>query len=230
MVINQIAIIRSAEPQKIIIGPNETQTIKGLTDKETGHPKTTALLHESLDSSLPNNIDITPEVINYEHGKNKVVNVTISNVTTNSVVISPKTILCELQPVKVEDIEDHVESVQDHEILKQIHIETNKKLDPYQLRNINNLLLKHTGIFSTGESDIGFCDKIKHRIDLTDETSFKQKTKRIPPAMVSEVRQHIEQLLSTGIIRKSESPWSSNMVLVRKRNGKLHICGLSDAK
>ena len=153
---NRIAIIRSAELQKIIIGPNETQTIKGLTDKEIGHPRTTALLHESLDSSLPDYIDITPEVINYEHGKNKVVNVTISNVTTNSVVISPKTILCELKPVKVEDIEDHIESVEDHEILKRIHRDTNKKLDPDQLRNINTLLLKHIDIFSTGESDIGF--------------------------------------------------------------------------
>ena len=220
----QIAIIRSAEPQKIILGPNETLTIEGITDKEVGHPKTTALIHESLDSSLPDYVDISPEVINYVHGKTKVVNVTISNVTSNSVVISPKAILCELQPVKVEDMEDHLGNVEENEILKQVHIDTNKKLGSDQLSNINSLLLKHIDIFSTGESDIGFCDKIKHRIDLTDDTPFKQKTRRIPPAMVSEVRQHIEQLLSTGIIQKSKSPWSSNVVLARKRNGKLRMC------
>ena len=32
------------------------------------------------------------------------------------------------------------------------------------------------------------------------------------------------KMLSTGIIRKSKSPWSSNVVLVRKKNGKLRIC------
>ena len=42
--------------------------------------------------------------------------------------------------------------------------------------------------------------------------------------MISEVREHLENLLSTGIIRKSKSPWSSNIVPVRKKNGKLRLC------
>ena len=124
----------------------------------------------------------------------------------------------------MEDREDHVENIEENETLKQVHIDTNKKLNTDQLHEINKLLKKHVDIFSTGESDIGFCDRIKHRIDLIDETPFKQKTRRIPPAMINEVRQHIEQLLSTGIIQKSKSPWSSNVVLVRKRNGKLRMC------
>ena len=39
-----------------------------------------------------------------------------------------------------------------------------------------------------------------------------------------EVRNHIDQLLSSGIIRKSKSPWASNVVLVRKKNGSLRMC------
>ena len=65
---------------------------------------------------------------------------------------------------------------------------------------------------------------IKHRIDLIDNTPFKQALRRIPPNMIDEVRQHLEQLLSSGVIRKSKSPWSSNVVLVRKKNGKLRMC------
>ena len=42
--------------------------------------------------------------------------------------------------------------------------------------------------------------------------------------MIEEVRQHIEQLLAGGIIRPSKSPWTSNVVLVRKKNGKLRLC------
>lgn len=42
--------------------------------------------------------------------------------------------------------------------------------------------------------------------------------------MIDEVRQHIEQLLSCGVIRKSKSPWASNVVLVHKKNGKLRLC------
>ena len=219
---NQIAIIRSAETSKIIVGPNETKTIKGRTDKELGYQTTSAMIHETSDSSLPDFIELSPEVINYTYGRTKEVNITVSNLTSNSVVIAPKAILCELQPVSTE--ESKLMCDIKHDILKQVNIDTNDQLNPEQLHQINELLANHADIFSTGEDDIGFCDKIKHRIDLIDETPFKQKTRRIPPAMISEVRQHIDQLLSTGIIRKSKSPWSSNVVLVRKRNGKLRMC------
>ena len=74
------------------------------------------------------------------------------------------------------------------------------------------------------DADIGDCDMIRHRIDLIDPTPFKQKHRRIPPAMIDEVRKHIEELLSSGVIRKSKSPWCSNVVLVRKKNGKLRLC------
>ena len=42
--------------------------------------------------------------------------------------------------------------------------------------------------------------------------------------MYNEVRNHLQQLLSSGMIRKSKSPWSSNVVLCRKKDGKLRMC------
>lgn len=65
---------------------------------------------------------------------------------------------------------------------------------------------------------------MKHRIDLLDETPFKQKHRRIPPARIDKVRAHLEQLLASRVIRKSKSPLCSNVVLVRKQNGKLRMC------
>ena len=42
--------------------------------------------------------------------------------------------------------------------------------------------------------------------------------------MIDEVRAHLEQLAASGIIRESHSPWASNVVLVRKRDGSLRMC------
>lgn len=42
--------------------------------------------------------------------------------------------------------------------------------------------------------------------------------------MIDEVRSHIEQLLSAGIIRKSKSPFASNVVLVKKKDVTIRIC------
>ena len=42
--------------------------------------------------------------------------------------------------------------------------------------------------------------------------------------MIDEVRNHIQQLLTSGVIRRSKSPWASNVVLVRKKDGQLRMC------
>ena len=41
-------------------------------------------------------------------------------------------------------------------------------------------------IFSTGDHDLGYTTSVKHRIDLTDNHPFKQRHRRIPPAMYAE--------------------------------------------
>ena len=42
--------------------------------------------------------------------------------------------------------------------------------------------------------------------------------------MYEEVRTHVHEMLELGTIRPSPSPWKTPVVLVRKRNGKLHFC------
>ena len=46
---------------------------------------------------------------------------------------------------------------------------------------------------------------IRYRMDLIDDAPFKQKHRRIPSAINDEVRKHIEELLSRGVIPKLES-------------------------
>ena len=117
---------------------------------------------------------------------------------------------------------ERTETETSKKIFQQIHIDS--RLTPGQNNKVESLLRKHLDVFSKHDGDIGDCDMIKHRIDLIDNTPFKQKHKIIPPAMIDEVRRHIEELLSSGVIRKSKSPWASNVVLVRKKNGKLRLC------
>ena len=89
-------------------------------------------------------------------------------------------------------------------------------------------MINHRDMFTVSDTDIGQCNSVKHRIDLLDDIPFKIRHRRIPPAMIEEVRQHLDQLRSCGIIRRSKSSWSSSVVLARKKNGKLRMCGITE--
>ena len=223
---NMLAIIRCAANRKIVINPNQSIDIAGYTDKEMNCPSTTAVIQETEDSHLPSSIDLTPAVVQYTYRKNTEIKVNLSNLTTNPIVIQPRTILCELQQVTVTDeVFDKIKDTDIHEeVLDNLNIDEAELLDADQREKLVNLLKKHKEIFSVSDTDIGICNKIKHRIDLLTDIPFKQRHRRIPPSMIEEVRQHIEQLLAAGVIRPSKSPYTSNVVLVRKKNGKLRLC------
>ena len=221
---NNIALVRCAESACITIPANSTVTVKGMTCRELDHRPTAAMLIQTEDSVVPCDFDITPSVVHYEYSKNGIIDVQISNVTTSTFTIAPKTVLCALQPVQVDmsySITDSSEKPQS--VLDKVSIET-LGLSEEEIHKVKSLLLEHEGIFSTGDTDIGHCSFVKHHINLTDDIPFKQRHRRIPPAMIDEIRSHLEQLAATGVIRPSHSPWASNVVLVRKHDGSLRMC------
>lgn len=224
----RIAVVRSDVSSRIIIKPNETVDIPAYTDRQVRCFTTAAMLQETEDASIPDYLDVTPGIVNYNCDRRNEFTVTLSNLTTNTAVIEPRAIICELQAVTIADevfekIEEKTVDEKRTEIVENLEFDDGN-LTPEQRKQLRSLLLKHKEIFSTGDTDIGNCTRVKHRIDLVDDIPFKIRHRRIPPNMIDEVRQHLEQLLSCGIIRPSKSPYASPVVLVRKKNGKLRMC------
>ncbi|KAK7912647.1 hypothetical protein WMY93_012858 [Mugilogobius chulae] len=79
-------------------------------------------------------------------------------------------------------------------------------------------------VFAKHELDFGCTDKVKHEIKLSDETAFKQRPRPIHPQDLDAVRKHIKELLESGVIRESSSPFASPIVVVRKKNGSVRLC------
>ena len=93
-----------------------------------------------------------------------------------------------------------------------------------ELSQYRELIDHNRDIFSTSDTDIGTTDKVRHHIELSIATFFKQKYRQIPPALIDEVCIHVKDYLAGGIIRPSHSPFSSNVVLVRRADGSLRLC------
>ncbi len=58
---------------------------------------------------------------------------------------------------------------------------------------------------------------VEHEIRLTDETPFRQPHRRVPQGQLEEFRMAVQDLLQSGFIRESNSPFASPVVLVRKK-------------
>jgi len=121
----------------------------------------------------------------------------LANVTAKTVVIPPKVILGEIQPVKIQDIPDlsHVDTLDDIDILDKVTIHSD--LEENLLQQRTKLLRSYSDIFSKGDLDLGHSTTVQHRIELHNTTPFKQRHRRVP--MIDEVRDHIRELLACGV-------------------------------
>jgi hypothetical protein len=166
-------------------------------------------------------LDIEPALITYTPGSRQQVEVTISNVSTQTMTVNPKAILCEVQPCTITSLDDVPTEIQD-DVMAQVDIDS-KHLSTDQLSIIKDLVGGWRHIFSLNDEDAGLYGSMKHHIDLYDTVPFKQRHRMISPSMLDEVRSHLQQLLAAGI-RRSHSPWSSNIVLARRKDGCLRLC------
>ncbi|KAM3873593.1 retrovirus-related Pol polyprotein from transposon 412 [Diretmus argenteus] len=89
---------------------------------------------------------------------------------------------------------------------------------------VHGLLQKYQSVFSTGDGDLGCTNLISHDVPLLDDIPVRQRYRRIPPSEYEEVKAHIDQLLKANVIRESNSPYASPIVLVRKKDGSLRMC------
>ena len=94
------------------------------------------------------------------------------------------------------------------------------------------LLIKYQDVFSSGEYDIGRTTLVKHSIDTGDARPIRQPLRRSGPVQRDETERQVKELLAKGMISPSDSPWSSPVVLVTKKDGTKRMCldyrGLND--
>ena len=86
------------------------------------------------------------------------------------------------------------------------------------------MIYDHTEVFSLFEGDLGFCDILKHSIPTTTDKPVYLPHRQIPVQLQSEVRKCLDNWLKQGIIRPSKSPYASQVVIVRKKTGEIHLC------
>ena len=219
--------VKSTNKYAIQIAPNETKVIRGIV--KNVHNLQQAVT-EQVNTTLSGGLVICPRVISLAKGKHTVtIPVRVCNLSASIVHVPPKSLLCAVHGVKVMNNWNTESSESDFckktkRPLQDLDIQISENLTTSQVRQVQEFLSNWTHLFSDGPTDIGKTDLLKHKIKLTDDTPFKEPYRRIPPGMYEEVRQHVKEMLDVGAIQPSHSPFSSNIVLVRKKDGTLRFC------
>lgn len=78
-------------------------------------------------------------------------------------------------------------------------------------------------VFATGPLPLP-TETTQHKIILTDNRPFRVPAYRYSPEKRREIYAQVEEMLSTGVIEQSISPYSSPIVMVNKKNGQRRFC------
>ena len=91
-------------------------------------------------------------------------------------------------------------------------------------RRASDLVRKYSSAFSRDEYDMGRTKVFQHTIDTGDNRPVREALRRHPQAHLEFIDSEVDRLLQLDIVEPSASPWASNVVLVRKKNGQLRMC------
>ena len=91
-------------------------------------------------------------------------------------------------------------------------------------QKVHDLVVEYQHLFALNDLELGNTAKVKHKIKLSNLVPFKDRYRCIPPHEFEEVRNHLQDMLKVGAIRKSVSLWASPVVLVWKKEGSLRSC------
>ena len=96
------------------------------------------------------------------------------------------------------------------------------ELTEEQKNQFEGLMERNMDIFENGS--LGRTVVTKHKIDSGTTKPIKQSAYRIGPKEKQIIKEEVEKMLKEGVIRKSKSPWTSPVVLVKKKDGSIRFC------
>ena len=131
-----------------------------------------------------------------------------------------------IEPLPAGSLDRNIEELRDPNWWKKVQV---GKLSEPQRQQMYELVQRHPEAFSKSPLELGSFKYFK--VDLRMKPGYKvvsQRYRQIHPKDEAVVQQSIDKLLLQGAIRPSQSNWSSNLVLVRRKlnNGqtKVRVC------
>ena len=175
--------------------------------------------------------------------KNCLVNVRVLNPTSATVYLKRKTKIGTIEPCQV-DFVNNVNTDIDNEstkhqgvgkvshtlsspedILSNLGIKVDREqLNEEDYQKMVIILAKNQDVFSKTPYDLPGTNVMQHRIETGDAAPVRARMYRTDAATRGRIEAEIQKLLKHDIIEESNSPWASNVVMVKKHDGTYRMC------
>ena len=99
-----------------------------------------------------------------------------------------------------------------------VHLSSNDQ------EKLQELLTKYQDVCARSNDDLSQTDRVQHRINTGTAKPIRQAPRRLPIDKREIEKAEIDKMLGRKVIEPSKSPWSSPVVLVKKKDGSTRFC------
>ena len=234
----KVGTVRLRSTKSVCVPPNQIIVVDGELSSSPSRHECTVLIETSSKQQLPRELVVESSVVTVSKGVGQRVPIALKNSASYPVYIPKKTILGDAYSCAVGgSLQANAQNTcrNSSENKRSDASATDSQLDfsdspasSEDIKSVREVLEDFPQAFSVSDFDLGHSRIVEHTIELTDPQPFRERYRRIPPALYNEVRDHLDTMKRAGVIRESYSPYSSPVVLVRKKDGSLSIlCRLS---
>ena len=152
--------------------------------------------------------------------------VRVMNTTTSSVKMSKGQPVSDLE--KLSPLVPHQSAMkcsrQKDDLIEGMLSEVDPSVPRHIQEQLRDILYHYTSVFSKNEWDVGWTELVHHEIDTGDHRPIRQAMRRYPINHLQAIDQHLDDMLKQRVITPACSPWASNVVLAKKKDGTLRCC------
>ena len=120
------------------------------------------------------------------------------------------------------DPDPHRERVPPH--LRDLYDRSARILTLEQKKTLAEILCDKQQYFAKDSHDYGYTEMVTHDIETGDQAPIRQRLRHPALALQAEEERLVNEMMEDGQIEPSHSPWSSPVVLAKKKDGSTRFC------
>lgn len=201
--------------------------------------ETTLIFEPSVNPQWSEGLEFTDTLVKLSKGAKPFIVVDVQNPTDHDIVLTGRTVIGTAQPIQAvypatvleHPCSAHPVTVNNMEVSKKQTSATDwdppvdlNHLSPTEKEIVKEMLREESESFSISDDDIGSIENLRLSISLKDTEPVAKTYLSVPRPLYQEMKSYLHDLITQGWVRKSNSPYASPVVCVRKKDGSLRLC------